>query len=146
MPPWWGQAPALQPSRVTLVCMPGCLMRLLLRWGDTSRAGAGNEWLAVLTCTVSPLWTARSLLFQRTTGWGLPTAVQVRLSVSWSRTSTNAGGVSRKVGGAVKTSPDPHPQVRLNWSWKTSGPSPSPERSWLVLSRAVTEGGISQYH
>jgi len=75
-----------------------------------------KHWFAILTCTASPLWTARLLLFQMTTGWGLPTAVQVRLSVSWSCTSTNAGGVSRKVGGAVKTSPDPHPQVRLSWS------------------------------
>lgn len=60
----------------------------------------GDQGFVVLTCTVSPLWTGRSLLFQVTTGWGLPTALQVRLSAAWSRTSTNAGGVSRKVGGA----------------------------------------------
>lgn len=78
------------------------------RGGGGCITAGGNRWFAVLTCTVSPLWTARSLLFQMTTGWGLPTAVQVRLSASWSRTSTKAGGVSRKVGGAVKTNPDPH--------------------------------------
>lgn len=117
--------------------------KTLAELGDTPQRG--NGWFAVLTCTVSPLCTARSLLFQMTTGWGLPTAVQVRLSASRSCTSTNAGGVSRKVGGAVKTSPDPYPQVQLNWCWKTSGSSPSPERSWLVLGRAVTKGGIYWY-
>lgn len=46
-------------------------------------------------------------------------AVQVRLSASRSRTSTKAGGVSRKVGGAAKANTDPR-------SWERADPAPAP--------------------
>lgn len=102
----------------------------------------GDQWLVALTCTVSPLWTGRSLLFQVTTGWGLPTALQVRLSAAWSRTSTYAGGVSRKVGGAGR-------QIQIQTLTPTSGSSQSGSPAFPVpapgdVGRAA-EGGMGQY-
>lgn len=98
--------PALARSTAAMLSVP------FLTCNVANRDNRGTAWdggspppswrHAELTCTVSPLCRARSLLFQLTMGCGLPTAVQVRLSASRSRTSTNAGGVTEKVGGAGK--------------------------------------------
>lgn len=96
--------PALARSTAAMLSVPFLTCNVTNRDAE-GQGGMGNppgRRHTVLTCKVSPLCRARSLRFQLMMGCGLPTAVQVRLSASRSRTSTKAGGVTKKVGGAEK--------------------------------------------